>query len=101
MPSSPSSSSSAPAPDPSDRRAQSVGWRSGDILRAAALVMGLWLALQFFWAARSVLVLTFLGVLFGGALSGVVTWLQQRGVPRAAGALLLVVAVLGSLIGLG
>jgi predicted PurR-regulated permease PerM len=47
------------------------------------------------------MVLAFLGVLFGVVLSGGVTWLQQRGVPRGLGALLLLVLVLGSLTGLG
>jgi predicted PurR-regulated permease PerM len=92
---------STPASRAAARRAQSPGWRSRDILRAAALVMGLWLALQFFWAARSVLVLTFLGVLFGVALSGGVTGLERRRVPRGVGALLLVLAVYGSFVGLG
>ena len=63
--------------------------------------MGLWLALQFLWVARSAFVLTFLGVLLGVTLSAGVTWLQQRGVPRGLGALLLVVAFFAVLVGLG
>ncbi len=75
-------------------------WPSRDILRAALLVAGIWLSLQFLWVARSAFVLTFLGVLFGVALSGGVTWLQRRGVPRAVGTLLILLAFLGVLAGL-
>ncbi len=91
------STPSSPA-GPADRSG-SV-WPSRDILRAALLVAGVWLSLQFLWVARSAFVLTFLGVLFGVALSGGVTWLQRRGVPRAVGALLILLAFLGVLAGL-
>ncbi len=96
----PSPSSSSPA-RAVRRRGRSPGWRSQDILRAAALVAGLWLALQFLWVARSAFVLTFLGVLLGVTLSAGVTWLQQRGVPRGLGALLLTAACIGIIVGLG
>ena len=76
-------------------------WSSRDILRAALLVAGVCLALALLWVARSVFVLTFLGVLFGLTLSAGVTWLQRRGVPRGLGALLLLLATVGALAGLG
>jgi predicted PurR-regulated permease PerM len=76
-------------------------WTSRDILRAALIVTGVWVGLAFLWVARSVFVLAFLGVLFGITLAAVVTWLQRRGVPRGVGALLLVLALLGVLTGLG
>jgi predicted PurR-regulated permease PerM len=60
-----------------------------------------WLALALLWLARSVFVLTFLGVLFGVTLAGGTTWLERRGVPRAVGTLLQVVALVGLLVGLG
>ena len=41
------------------------GWRSRDVLRTAALVAGLVVALLFLWAVRSIVCLAFLGVLFG------------------------------------
>jgi predicted PurR-regulated permease PerM len=79
----------------------SAAWPSRDILRAAALVLGLYLALRGFWVARSVLFLAFLGVLFGLALSAGVDWLAARRVPRTVGALGLVLCVLGVLAGIG
>jgi predicted PurR-regulated permease PerM len=96
------SRSAAPAPAPRRRpRLRSPGWRTRDILRAALLVAGVWLALQLLWVARSAFVLGFLGVLFGIALSAGVTWLQRRGVPRGLGTLILVVAFFSVVIGLG
>jgi predicted PurR-regulated permease PerM len=79
----------------------SRGWSSRDIVRAAFIVAGVVVALRFVWAARSVFVLGFLGVLFGITLSAGVTWLHRRGVPRGIGALVLVLAVLGIFVGLG
>ncbi len=64
-------------------------------------MLGVWLALQLLWVARSVFFLAFLGVLFGITLSAGVTWLQRRGIPRAVGALMLVGAFLGVLVGVG
>ncbi len=86
---------------PARRRSRSGGWRNRDILRAALLVAGVYLALQLLWVARSVFFLGFLGVLFGITLSAGVTWLQRRGVPRGIGALILVVAFFGVFVGLG
>lgn len=91
-----------PAPSPAPvRRRRPPAWRSRDVLRVALLVAGVWLALQLLWTARPVFFLGFLGVLFGIALSGGVTWLQRRGVPRGVGAVLLTAAFYGVLVGLG
>ena len=76
-------------------------WRTPDILRAALIVAGVWLALLLLWAARSVFFLAFLGVLFGITLSAGVTSLQRRGVPRGAGVFLLVSVFFGAVAGLG
>jgi predicted PurR-regulated permease PerM len=78
---------------------RSAAWPSRDVLRAAALVIGLYLALQFLWAVRSVACLGFLGVLFGLALAAGVDRLAQRGLPRGAAALLIVLLMLGVLVG--
>lgn len=92
----------ASTPSPPARPTDRFGavWPSRGILRAALLVAGVWLGLQFLWVARSAFVLTFLGVLFGVALSGGVTRLQRRGVPRGVGTLLILLAFLGVLVGL-
>ncbi len=88
-------------PPSSERGQPTPGWRSRDILRAVAIVAGFYLALQVLWLGRSVLLLGFLGVLFGLTLSVAVDWLQHRRIPRGIGALMVVLAVLGMLFGLG
>lgn len=87
---------SGPSPG-SERR----GWPARDILRTLALIAGFYITLQLFWLGRSVVLLTFLGVLFGIALAGGVDWLERRRVPRAIGAVLIVLACLGGLVGIG
>ena len=54
---------------PSQEPAGGPAWRSRDVLRVTLLVVGVYLALQLLWVARSVFVLAFLGVLFGITLS--------------------------------
>lgn len=81
--------------------ARSSGWRSRDILRAAALLAGLYLLLQLLWIGRSIFLIGFLGVLFGLTLTTGVDWLQRFRVPRFVGALGLVLLVLGVITGLG
>jgi hypothetical protein len=71
---------------------RAAAWRTPDILRAALVVAGVWLALQLLWVARSVFFLAFLGVLFGITLSAGATWLQRRRVPRGIAVFLLVAA---------
>ena len=41
------------------------GWRSRDILRAAAIVAGVYVALKLLWVGRSVFLIGFFGVLLG------------------------------------
>ena len=84
--------------EPGDQR---PGWKSRDILRTLAIVAGFYIALQLLWIGRSIVLLTFLGILFGIALTAGVDWLQRRRVPRGLGAVLIVLAFLGALAGLG
>ncbi len=77
------------------------GWRSRDILRTVAIIAGVYIALQLLWVGRSVVLLTFLGVLFGLALTSGVNWLERRRVPRGLGAIVIVLAFLGALVGIG
>jgi predicted PurR-regulated permease PerM len=82
-------------------RDRGAGWRSRDILRTVGIVAGVYIVLQLLWIGRSVVLLTFLGVLFGIALTAGVNWLEQRRVPRGLGAILIMIAVIGALVGIG
>ncbi|HET6777734.1 MAG TPA: AI-2E family transporter [Gemmatimonadales bacterium] len=84
--------------EPGDRR---PGWKTRDVLRTLAIITGFYIALQLLWVGRSIVLLTFLGVLFGVALTAGVDWLQRRRVPRGVGAVLIVLTFLGLLAGLG
>jgi predicted PurR-regulated permease PerM len=81
----------------SERRA----WPTRDVLRVLAIIAGFYITLQVLWVGRSIVLLTFLGVLFGIALSAGVNRLERRGVPRVLGAVLLVLGFLGILVGIG
>jgi predicted PurR-regulated permease PerM len=109
----PSSSGRSPEPPPSvvvdtieasDRRggrerrirwAPSHGWRSRDILRATALVIGLYWLLRLLWFANPLVLAAFLGVLFGLAVTAGVDQLQRFRVPRGLGAFIIVFGFLG------
>jgi predicted PurR-regulated permease PerM len=84
-----------------ERRQRNVGWRNRDILRAALLVAGVYATLHLLWFTSSLIFVGFLGVLFGLALSGGVDRLKAAGVPRAIGAVLIVLTFIGVLVALG
>ncbi len=79
----------------------SSGWKTRDILRTLAIIAGFYITLQLLWVGQSIVLLTFLGVLFGVALTAGVDWLERRRVPRGIGALLILLTFLGILAGLG
>jgi predicted PurR-regulated permease PerM len=84
--------------DASDRK---PGWKTRDILRTLAIITGFYITLQVLWVGRSIVLLTFLGVLFGVALTAWVNRLERRKIPRGLGAVLIVLTFLGLLGGLG
>jgi predicted PurR-regulated permease PerM len=84
-----------------ERRARMVGWRSGDVLRATALVTSYLLALALAWVARDIVFTAFLGVLFGLAVGAGADRLTRLRIPRGIGAPLVVIAFLGTLYGVG
>src|SRR6476661_1726052 len=84
-----------------ERRARMIGWRSGDVLRATALVTSYLLALALAWTAREIVLTAFLGVLFGLAVGAGADVLARLRIPRGLGAPLVVVAFLGALYGVG
>ncbi len=79
----------------------STGWKTRDILRTLAIIAGFYISLQVLWIGRSIVLLTFLGVLFGIALSAGVDWLERKRVPRGVGTILIVLVFLGILAGIG
>lgn len=84
-----------------ERRQRALGWRSRDILRAAALVLGLFFALKVLWLANELVLVAFLGVLFGLALAAGVDRLERKRMPRGLAAAFIVIAFFAALYGLG
>ncbi len=77
--------------------ARRPGWRSADIVRAAALGTAVVAAAIGLWEASTVVFTVFLGVLFGLAISSGVDYLARFRIPRGVGALLVVLGVAGLL----
>jgi predicted PurR-regulated permease PerM len=77
------------------------GWPSRDILRAAAIVAAVYIALKLLWVGRSVFLLGFFGVLLGIVLAAGVDRLERFRVPRGIGAVLIVLLFFGALTGIG
>lgn len=99
--STPPSPSAAPPASRSGRSRREPGWRSADILRAAALVFGVYLLLQLLWRAYPLVFTAFLGVLFGLAVSQGVERLERFRIPRGLAAALIVFSFYGVVIGIG
>ena len=78
-----------------------MGWRTSDILRAAAAVLGVYLLIRLLWFAYPLVFVTFLGVLFGLAVSSGVDKLERFRIPRGVAAAVIVfgfLALLGGLV---
>src|SRR6185437_7816360 len=69
------------------------GWRSADIVRAVALAIVVVAGAIALWEASTVVLVVFLGVLFGLAISSGVDRLVRLHIPRGLGAVIVVVAV--------
>jgi predicted PurR-regulated permease PerM len=74
--------------------------RPANALRVTAIVFGVLIALRFLWLARSIFIITFLGVLLGLTMARAVDLLERIRVRRAFGAPLVVATLLGTLIGI-
>src|SRR5919204_3003602 len=90
-----------PPPPHHERRQRAVGWHSKDVVRAAALVLGMYLGIQLVWNASPLVLTAFLGVLFGLAVEAGVDKLERFRIPRGAGAGLIVVTFFALLVGIG
>lgn len=77
------------------------GWPSRDILRAAAIVAAVYVALKLLWVGRNVFLLGFFGVLLGIVLAAGVDRLERFRIPRGLGAVAIVLLFFGALTGIG
>lgn len=83
------------------RTVRAPAWRSLDILRATALVIGFILALVLLWVSRQIVLVTFLGVLFGLAVGAATDRLERLRIPRGVGAAAVLFSFVGVLYGVG
>ncbi|MBC7790274.1 MAG: AI-2E family transporter [Anaerolineae bacterium] len=88
-------------PRAGERRRRVIGWRSRDVLRAAALIAGMYIGLKLVWLASPLILTAFLGILFGLAVEAGVDKLARWRIPRGLGAAAIVLGFYGLLIGLG
>jgi predicted PurR-regulated permease PerM len=82
-------------------RRRRVGWTNGDIIRTAALVMGMYVFVRVLWLAHLLFLVAFLGVLFGLAVAAGVDRLERWRIPRGLAAPAIVIAGIGALAGFG
>jgi predicted PurR-regulated permease PerM len=78
-----------------------VGWQSKDVLRAAALIIGIYVILRLLWVAHELFFVVFLGALFGLAVASAVDRLERFRIPRGIGAAMVVIGFLAILAGFG
>lgn len=84
-----------------ERRTRQVGWHSKDIARTAALVIAIYIVARLLWFANPLVMVTFLGVLFGLAVEAGVDKLERFRIPRGVGAGIIVLGFFGLLVGIG
>ncbi|HET9003103.1 MAG TPA: AI-2E family transporter, partial [Gemmatimonadaceae bacterium] len=98
-----SATAASPVPPPvhRDRRKRSVGWQSKDVLRASALIIGIYVILRLLWVAHELFFVVFLGTLFGLAVASAVDRLERFRIPRGIGAAMVVIGFLAILGGFG
>jgi predicted PurR-regulated permease PerM len=82
-----------------ERRSRYPGWRSQDVMRAAGVVIGLYIALRLLWFAHLLVLTAFLGVLFGLAVTAGVDRLHRWRVPRGVGAPLITFGTIALVVG--
>ena len=98
----PKSLSSAPTRGRRDvRKGRMIGWRSRDVVRAAALVFAMYLGLRLLWFANALFLVVFLGILFSIAVSAGVDRLERLRIRRGVGAALIVLSFFALLGGFG
>ena len=96
-PGGPPSAPTAEAPANEKRRTRPAGWRSRDVMRAAGLVIAMYVLIKLVWFANVLLLTVFMGVLFGLAVSSGVDRLEKYRIRRGVGAALVVLLFFGVL----
>jgi predicted PurR-regulated permease PerM len=91
----------SPQPPVERRKWRSPAWRNTDVLRTAALVIGMYMLVRLVWFAHPLLLTAFLGVLFGLAVGSGADRLVQLRVPRGVAAGVIVFGFFGLLVGFG
>jgi predicted PurR-regulated permease PerM len=71
--------------------------KTRDVIRISLVVLAIYLAVQFLWFAHTLVFVTFLGILFGVALTAGVNKLHIFKIPRGVGAALITLTFLGLL----
>ena len=87
--------------EPKQHKWRAPAWRNTDVLRTAALVIGMYVLLRLVWFAHPLLLTAFLGVLFGLAVASGVDRLVPYGIRRGVGAGLIVFTFFALLVGFG
>jgi predicted PurR-regulated permease PerM len=90
-----------PTPRQHRVRRRRTGWRNADVMRTAALVIGMYLGVRLIWFAHPLFLTAFLGMLFGLAVASGVDVLSRWRIPRGLSAALIVLAFFGLLFGFG
>ncbi len=93
-----------PAPPTLDaprQRRRASAWQSSDVMRAAALVIAIYVVLRLLWFANALVLTAFLGVLFGLAVASGADLLERYRIPRGVGAAMIVITFFGLLVGFG
>jgi predicted PurR-regulated permease PerM len=83
------------------RRPARSSWRSADILRAASIVAALFVILKLLWFANEIVIVAFLGTLFGVAVAAGVDRLERFRISRGFGAAFVVITFLMVVYALG
>jgi predicted PurR-regulated permease PerM len=83
------------------RKWRAPAWRNTDVLRTAALVIGMYMLVRLVWFAHPLLLTAFLGVLFGLAVGSGVDQLVRLRIPRGVAAGLIVFTFFALLVGFG
>ncbi len=94
-PTGPSSDPALPSPREPSPSPATDRWRSGQVARAALIVIGVWLGLRLLWTANILVFVVFLGVLFGVAVASGVDRISRFGIRRGIASAVLVFGTVG------